>query len=310
MKKFDMTKVTRVFGKAGLSLKKHSPELLVVGGVIGGITATVMACKATTKLSAITDKAKNDLEAIHRVMKNPELVNEEYTVEDGKKDLTIVYAHTALDIAKLYGPAALVGGLSITAILTGHNIMRKRNFALAATCTAVEQAFGEYRGRVVERFGEELDRELRYNIKAKEIEEVIVNEDGTETTVKKTVNVAELDGYSIFARFFDDGCTGWDKNPEYSLMFLKQQQKEANRKLKRQGYLFINDVYDMLGIPKTIEGQTHGWIYDEKNPVGDNQIDFGIYDYHRTKNRDFVNGFERVILLDFNHDGNIMDKIW
>ena len=90
-------------------------------------------------------------------------------------------------------------------------------------------------------------------------------------------------------------------------MFLNQQQNYANDKLRRQGYLFPNDVYDMLGIPKCKEGQTHGWVYDEKNPIGDNFVDFGIYNISRRKNRDFVNGYEKVILLDFNHDGNILN---
>lgn len=235
---------------------------------------------------------------------------ETYTEEDVKNETKIVYIQTGAKIAKLYALPVGLGVVSIAAILGGHNILRKRNIALAASYTALFNDYKGYRSRVVERFGEQLDKELKYNLKTATVEETVVNEDGTEQKVKKEVRVmnepTKLENYSPFARFFDDGCTGWDPNPEYSLMFLNQQQNWANEKLKRQGYLFINDVYEMLGIPKTREGQVHGWIYDEKNPIGDNFVDFGIYDIHIEKNRDFVNGYEKVILLDFNHDGNIL----
>ena len=66
----------------------------------------------------------------------------------------------------------------------------------------------------------------------------------------------------------------------------------------------------MLGIPRTQAGQIVGWIYDEKHPIGDNKVDFGIYNTYNEANRNFVNGYERTILLDFNVDGNILDMIW
>lgn len=307
MKKFDITtKVTRGLNKAGFQLKKHSPEILIVAGVAGAVTSAVMACKATTKLNDILEESKEQVDKIHEAMEHPENLPEEYTEEDGTKDLTIVYTQTAVKLLKLYGPSIVLGGLSITAILTSNNIMRKRNIAIAAAYTAVDKSFKDYRGRVVERFGKDLDRELRYNIKKEEVEETIVDEKtGKEKTIKKTIDVANE--VSEFAKFFDDGCTGWTKDPELNLAFLLKQQAFANDKLKANGYLYLNDVYDMLGIPRTKAGQIVGWIYDEKNPIGDNYVDFGIFDSNKVKNRDFVNGYERTILLDFNVDGNILN---
>lgn len=307
MKKFDITtKVTRGLNKAGFQLKKHSPEILIVAGVAGAVTSAVMACKATTKLNDILEESKEQVDKIHEAMEHPENLPEEYTEEDGKKDLTIVYTQTAVKLLKLYGPSIVLGGLSITAILTSNNIMRKRNIAIAAAYTAVDKSFKDYRGRVVERFGKDLDRELRYNIKKEEVEETIVDEKtGKEKTIKKTIDVAN--DVSEFAKFFDDGCTGWTKDPELNLAFLLKQQAFANDKLKANGYLYLNEVYDMLGIPRTKAGQIVGWIYDEKNPIGDNYVDFGIFDSNKVKNRDFVNGYERTILLDFNVDGNILN---
>lgn len=173
-------------------------------------------------------------------------------------------------------------------------------------CTG-SKSFKEYRGRVIERFGKELDRELKYNIKAKEVEETVVSDDGTEIVEKKTIELADPNTYSPYAKFYDDGCSGWTKDPEANLMFLRMQQDAATKRLKQQGWLLLNDVYDMLGIPRTKDGMVIGWVYDEKHPVGDNFVDFGIYDTNRASNRDFVNGYERTILLDFNVDGNIYD---
>lgn len=300
--------VTRKIGKVGLIFKKHSPEIMVIGGVVGVVGSTVLACKATTKLSHILDESKENVDQIKDYVEEHGY-SEKYSEEDYKKDLTITYTQTAVKVAKIYAPAVILGTLSITSILAGHNITRKRNLALSAAYVAIDKSFKEYRSRVVERFGEKLDKELRYNIKQGDTEEIVRNDEGGEEVVKTTTEYADPNTYSEYARFFDDGCLGWTKDPELNLTFLKQQQNYANDRLKRKGYLFLNDVYEMLGIQPTKAGQIVGWIYDEKNPVGDNFVDFGIYDINRPKNRDFVNGYERVILLDFNVDGNILDMI-
>jgi hypothetical protein len=302
-----MNTISRSAHRMAFKLQKHSPEILVVAGVIGAVASAVMACKATTKLGDILDDSRDRIDSIHDVIENPDKVNGEYTQEDGNKDLAIVYTQTALKVAKVYAPAVILGGLSITAILTSNNILRKRNIALAAAYTAVDKSFKEYRGRVVERFGKELDKELRYNIKAKEVEETVADEKGNEKTVKKTVDVVDPNAISEFAKFYDDGCAGWTKDPELNMIFLRQQEAAATKRLEDCGHLFLNEVYDMLGIPHTRAGQIVGWIYDKKNPIGDNYVDFGIYDTSKEANRNFVNGYERTILLDFNVDGNILD---
>lgn len=301
-----MNGMTRTFNKFGFQLKKHSPEILMAVGVVGTVASTVMACKATLKLNDVLDESKNIIEKIHEVSEDEDM-KDKYTEDDAKKDLTITYIQTGVKVAKLYAPAVILGTLSLTAILASNNILRKRNVALAAAYATIDRSFKDYRSRVVERFGKELDKELRYNIKAKEIEETVVDENGKEKTVKKTVNVSDPNEYSDYARFFDESCAGWNKTPEYNLMFLKQQQAHANRLLQQNGYLFLNEVYEMIGLPKTKAGQVVGWVYDEKNPIGDNFVDFGIYDIYNEKARDFVNGYERSILLDFNVDGNVWE---
>ena len=302
----------RTTNKIGLILKKNSPKILMGVGIAGSVVSTVLACKATLKVKNILDEKNETIEQIHNCVED-ETVN--YNEEDKKKDLTILYAQTGVKLAKLYLPSIALGALSIASIVSGYKILNKRNVALAAAYTVVDKGFKNYRKNVVERFGEEVDRELRHNIKAKQIEEKYIDKDGNEKTRKKKVyEIAEDkkpgEGISEYAKFFDEWNTDeHSKDPEYNLMFLRKQQDYANEVLKHQGYLFLNEVYDMLGIPRTQAGQVVGWIYDENNPTGDNYVDFGIYDLHDQQKRDFVNGLERNILLDFNVDGVIYDKI-
>lgn len=299
--------LTATFSKAGLKLQKHSPEILAVVGTVGVVTSAVMACRATTKISTILDKTKDDVDMIHNAVEDPEL---DYTEHDATKDLTITYTQTGVKLVKLYAPSVAIGVISLGCLLTSNNILRKRNIALAAAYATIDKSFKEYRNRVIERFGKEVDRELKYNIVKQKIQEAITDpETGEEKTVEKEIEVTGIDGYSEYARFFDDGCKGWEKNSEMNLMFLRAQQQYANDLLHARRYLFLNDVYDMLGIPRTKAGQIVGWVYDPDRTDIDNYVDFGIYDISKPKARDFVNGYERTILLDFNVDGNILDLI-
>ena len=208
-------------------------------------------------------------------------------------------------MAKLYAPAVLLGGASLGCLLASNDILRKRNAALSAAYMTVDKSIKEYRNRLTERFGEEVEKEIRYGIKAEQIETTVVDEDGNETTVTETIKTMDPNLYSDYARFFDAASPYWQNDPEYNLMFLKAQQQYANDLLRAKGRLFLNDVYDMLGIEKTKAGQVVGWVYDRENPNGDNFVDFGIYDMSKERVRAFVNGYETNILLDFNVDGNI-----
>lgn len=306
-----MKTAASAFNKVAFKAKKHSPEILMVTGIVGAVGSAVMACKATLKVNDILDETKETVDKIHGVLESDAVDETTYSEEDSKKDLAVVYAQTGWKLVKLYAPSVIMGALSITSILASNNILRKRSVALAAAYTAIDQSFKDYRGRVVERFGEVVDRELKYNLKAEKITEKVLDEEtGKEKKVKNTIEVAQsIDGYSDYARFFDDGCDGWEKDAESNLYFLRTQQQYANDLLVARGHLFLNEVYDMLGIPRTKAGQVVGWIYDSKNPIGDNYVDFGIYDISKQEKRDFVNGYERSILLDFNVDGPIYDLI-
>lgn len=309
------TTASRAFHKAGFQLKKHSPEILVVTGVVGTVVSAVMACKATTKVDFVLEDTKKKVEIIHEgaetgtvkgYLDNGQVGMVPYTSKDAQKDLTIVYGQTALKMAKLYGPAVLVGATSIACILAGHNITRKRNLALAAAYTAVDTGFKKYRGRVVERFSEQLDKELLYDIKAQEVEEVVVNEDGTESIVKKTVEVGNpADAMSPYTfAFSKDTSSAWMPDHEKNKFFLVQQQNWMNEKLKSDGRLFLNYVLKELGLPECRMGQAVGWVYDSER--GDGYVDFGIQNMNVATNRKFTAGLENAVWLTFNVDGDIL----
>ena len=305
-------KVSRSLHKVGFKFKKHSPEILVVAGVIGTVASTVMACKATLKVNDIVDEAKETIDVIHDAVENHKHTSdgEEYTQEVADKDLAIVYVQTGWKFVKLYGPAVALGVASIACMVGSNQILRKRNVALAAAFTAVDTSFKEYRGRLIDRFGKDLDRELRFGIKAKEVEERVVDENGNETTVTKTVNVVDPNvTHDIYSIVWCEGNTGWTKNAELNKFFLIQTQNQANDKLRLQGILTLNEVYDMLGAPRTKYGQLAGWVYTEDETAGDNFVDFGIWDANNEVKANFVNCQERSVILDFNCIGNLLDYI-
>lgn len=309
-----MQTASLAFNRIGFKLQKKSPEILVAVGVCGVVVSTVMACKATTKAGAIAKSTADAIEDIHDAAKEGVTkAGESYSNDDMKKDLAITYAHAGMMYAKLYMPAAMMGASSIACIVMSHRILKKRNIALAAAYTTLDKSFKEYRGRVVERFGEQVEKELRYNIKAKEVETTVVDEKGKEKKVKETKNVAtngwDPSQYSPYARFFDENNRAWMKDPEQSRFYLKAIQAQANDRLRARGHLFLNEVYEMLRFPLTDYGQNVGWIYDLKNPKGDNFVDFGIIEVRCEADSEFGGDYVEGFILDFNTVGDVTGEL-
>ena len=302
-------KLMKTYKKVELKAIKHSPEILAGVGVVGVVGSLVLACKATTKLSDVLEESKEQLDKIKEVAADP-AYEEKYSQDDAKKDTTITYVQTAMKVTKLYAPSVILCASSLGCLLASNNILKKRNAALSAAYMTVDKSFKEYRKRVADRFGEEVEKEIRYNIKAEEITKVDENGNEVTETVKVMDGTDDPNSYSDYARFFDESCAAWQNDAEYNLTFLKAQQQYANDLLKARGRLFLNEVYRMLGIDETKAGQVVGWVYDPDNPTGDNFVDFGIYNMQRERVRAFVNGYEPNILLDFNVDGVIWNLAW
>ena len=302
-------KLMKTYKKVELKAIKHSPEILAGVGVVGVVGSLVLACKATTKLSDVLEESKEQLDKIKEVAADP-AYEEKYSQDDAKKDTTIIYVQTAMKVTKLYAPSVILCASSLGCLLASNNILKKRNAALSAAYMTVDKSFKEYRKRVADRFGEEVEKEIRYNIKAEEITKVDENGNEVTETIKVMDGTDDPNSYSDYARFFDESCAAWQNDAEYNLTFLKAQQQYANDLLKARGRLFLNEVYRMLGIDETKAGQVVGWVYNPDNPTGDNFVDFGIYNMQRERVRAFVNGYEPNILLDFNVDGVIWNLAW
>lgn len=307
MKQEIINTTTRLLSSTKYKVKKYSPEILMITGIAGTVVGTVLACKATMKVSEIIDEKNKAVEDIHTCLEDKEI---EYTENDSKKDLTIIYAQTGVKLFKLYTPAIGIMTLSFASIIAGHKVLKKRNVAIAAAYAAIDKGFKQYRKNVIEEFGEGVDQQMRFGLKSKEVKKK--GKDGK--TVKETEYYIDpegnpLDNISEYARFFDAASENFAKDPEYNMMFLRRQQDYANEMLKARGHLFLNEVYDLLDIPRSKAGQVVGWIYDKNgNTKGDNYVDFGIYRNDKGTRR-FVNGLEYNILLDFNVDGVIYDLI-
>ena len=313
-------KMTNTLVKAAFKVQKSAPGLMFGAGLAGTVAGVIFACKATLKVTEVLEKANEDLDtikdtydAVNTMKLDPDDPrNIEYEKADYQRDLAIVYTRTAGKLIKLFGPALTIIGSSVALMALSHKILSDRAAAFAAAYTAVNTSFPQYRKRLKEELGEEKDLYFAHGVKEDEIEIKEIDKNGKEKVTKKKVQIVDTEdptNHSMYAKFFDSSCKEWTKDPEYNLSYLIAQQRIANDHLKSRGHLFLNEVYDMLGIERTKIGQVVGWVYDEYNPMGDNYVDFGIHDMYSERGRAFVNGYENVILLDFNVDGDILSSL-
>lgn len=316
-----MTKATQMLSKTAFKLKKASPTIMVVGAAIGGVTAAILACKATLKAQDILAEHKTGVEKIHEAKDKVDSgaiqlsEGETYTEKDMKDDITKQYLKTGLKLAKVYAPAVGLGAASLGCMFGSHHIMTKRNATLTAAYIALEQTFNSYKNRVTDRFGERVQHELEQNIKAVEVETKKVDENGVEEVIKEYKDIAEQadDPCSLI---FDETVDTWERDADRNRNYLLLMQSAANRRLRTQGHLFLNEVLTMIGTHggqslRTPTGQIVGWIYDPNNTSLQNHVDFGITNYvpNNEALNSFIRGEERSVIMHFNCDGVIIDKI-
>lgn len=284
---------------------KKSPEILMIIGGVSIIGGVILAATATLKVDQALEETKETILKIHETVDN-ELV--EYDEKDSKKDLMVVYLRAGLNMAKLYAPALLFTSAGIICMLSANNILRKRNAALAASYTALVTSFSKYRQRVSDKYGVQAEHDIRFNVVTDKISETIIDAKGKEKTVDTEVKVATLDGFGDFAVAFNKyTSTDWKQNSEYRDMFLNSQEAYVNDLLRINHRLFLNDVYQALGMQITKAGQLCGWIYDKDNPVGDNKVEFKRIEDYYIKMPD--GSLEKSVIIDFNCDGAIIDYI-
>lgn len=301
--KINTKTLRKSFKKAQLTVRKHSPEILMVAGVIGTVAGAVMACKETLELEDVLDECKQE----KMELEEQYAMCEEYSEDALKKDQVKLTIKQAVKIVKLYAPSVIMEVTSIGVIFASNDIMRKRNASMAAAYATLNSMYKRYRQNVIESYGEEVDKDMRFGVKHEKVTEI--DEDGNK--VKIDARIVDLDNTALaisdYSRFFQMGCKGFDASSgRYNLLYLKGIQAMFNNKLIADGYVMLNDVYRELGFDTIPEGWSIGWVYDETNPIGDNYIDFGLYEA-RNKNQRAVNDWEPVILMDFNVDGNLYE---
>ena len=303
------TSAARFAGKAEFTIKKNSPEILLGAGIVGFVGTIVLACRATCRADEVLEFHRRKIKDIEDAKEIADADPEgemSYDIELYRQDKAIRYLKTTGSLAKLYAPTVAVGALSLACILTSRNIMQKRYLGVLAAYNGLSAAFEEYRKRVRDEYGEGLDKHFRYGTTYEELP--VYDENGKKTKEKEQVEKTET-GMVMqtddSCRFFDSSNPNWDKNPAFSMMWLRGQQNILNDILHTRGHVFLNEVYDALGFPHTPQGAVLGWIDGE----GDNCIDFGLYDQNKENVRRFVNGVDNVIMLEFNHDGVIWDRI-
>ena len=288
-------------GKASLMFIRKKPEIALAAGLACGAAAIIFAGKETLSAQKIVEEHKKNLDTIHEAA--DVATEEEYTDKQLGKDLAVAYGQTTVKLVKNYIPAIGFAAASAGLILYSHRVMVGRNMALAAAYATVDKSFRDYRSRVKEELGEDIDRHLRFDTATETVDREVIDKKGKKklvaTEVERPRNLSE------YAKFFDSSNPNWDKNPEFNLYFLKRREQIATDKLRAKGFLFLNEVYELLDIPATIAGQSIGWLRDDSHPEL-SFVDFGIFNPRSEANRRFVNGYEDCILLDFNVYGDIL----
>lgn len=295
------TALISTVGKVTFWGREHSPELLLAMGGLSMIGSVITACRGTLKFQKVIEKHNERLDKLKLIEeKQANGTAGENADIDVKQYRKSVYLDTIWQGAKCYGPTLLlmIGGFAC--FMASNGIIKGRYISMAAAYAGVLKDKEHLEEEIVKEFGEDKLSELKGEKASSDIFETA--EDG---------EVKEVEGekvtYSTYAKFFDESNPNWEKNPESNRTFLQIKQNWANHRLQTRGYLFLNEVYEMLEMEKTQAGQIMGWVY-YKDPAkakemgSANFVDFGIFNKDSVAARNFVNGTERSILLDFNVD--------
>jgi hypothetical protein len=277
-----------------LQLQANAPQILFVAGLAGTVTTVVLSSRATLKAAPIMEKLREEREDLEKFRADDAVTDKDYQTV-----VAVQYKTATKDLVKLYAPSVIIGVASVAALTKSHTILVNRNNALTITVAGLHKMITDYRARVVAELGSQKDLEFVHGTVDREME---VSDKNGKAKVK-TVKVLDPDGATPYSLFFDAKYHDWEKSPGYNINFLQNQQAYANRQLITKGHVFLNDVFDLLKIPRTEAGQTVGWLY--KTEEGrDNVVDFGF-----NQHPDFLNGYETDVWLDFNVDGPIAHLI-
>lgn len=302
--KFNLpTAITSRLGHTGLIAQKHSPQFLFYGGLVLAAGTVVTACRGTLKLESVLDEISQSREDIARANEqNPG----RYSEKEISRLNTYVTGRGIAKIAKLYIPSVALGVAAVACLTSSHNQLMRRNAGLSAALVATERALDRYRDRVRDHVGE--DKELAIWRDEREESVPVLDDEGRET--KSKVKIKTGGGYSQYARLWgQDTSNEWDPEATYNLAKLRSVQELCTMILNSRGHIFLNEVFDELGLDRTPAGAVVGWLAP-KYGGKDGFVDLGVLrPGHEPEWLDFARGRENHILLDFNVDGEIWRNI-
>lgn len=276
-----------------LFTKHHSPKILFVVGAVGFVGTVVLAVRATMQMDEILENHEKTL--------RDNMFTEEKAQEKFEREQKI---KTAVKIVRAYTPAIGVGILSIGALAGGQIILTKRNGALMAAYVGLDRAYREYRQRIADEYGVETERKFAIGA-----EEIAVEEKTADGKIKTTSALAIDSKHerSPYTEVFDERSRFFTKEPGGNANILLMKQNWANDKLRAQGHLYLNEVLDLLGLPRTEAGTVVGWVWrrDNEPKTGDNYVSFGVFDGDPEWVEALLDGVEKYAVLDFNVDGPI-----
>lgn len=301
----------------GRKVVMNAPKILFATGVVTTVGAVGASIVGGIKAADVIDEAHDKIQEIHETP-----YEEGHSNKAENKELLKVYAKTGVEMAKIFWPTIVLTTVAIGCFTKSTIILNQRNAALVAAYNGLDKAFKLYRGRVIDAEGEEKDRE--YYLGAREVIEEIVDEETGEVTTKihEELPWEDMNGdpYTII---LDERSSVWSRNPDSTLHNLKLVQELAEHKLRTQGSLFLNEVREMLDVPRTKSGAALGWVLEEDKEKRrtSNYIDLGVFyknvangtyvdEYdrgYRTKVDEILDGGANPIVLHVNPDGIVYD---
>lgn len=314
MKNNMLATISQKMNMAGLQIQKHSPEILFVCGVLsfaGTIAATYMAASHAEE---ILEKHKERLAEAEKAKQVTEEEPEQYEYDEDLylEDRRNAHLKMAVDFGKTFAPVAGLSALSLCCFFSAVRILNNRYTGAVAAFNAVTGAFATYRKRVIDEHGEIWDRHYMYGTELEAVDVTDVDENGKKHKHKEVVehgapNKELAMSMDATCRFLDSSNKEvWDPNPSICMMNLRTAQNFLTDRLNDKGHLFLNEVYEYLGFPQTPEGALLGWISKDRNAYVD--LGFGNADRDQFI-RDFINGYNDSLMLKFNYDGIIWDRI-
>ena len=300
-------KLVRAAHKAAFQLAKKSPEICVIFGGAAVVAGFILIAKAAPRAAETTKGFHVVLDELKREAEEKELSRKE--VQKLVRQETLQYGW---EMTKIAGPAVGLELLGLASIGFGFGILKKRSLQYLAAYNAVSAGFRKYRDRVIAEQGEDADLYFLTGAKKHKVIETVENPDGTVSQVETEDLILE-DGTDttegvVYGRFFDEfnnPGNNWTKDPLINASFLNNMEILANSLLETRGFLYLNEVYQMIGYEPTWYGGIVGWLRNgtlNGIPVA-GKVDFRVREIHETRPR------ERSYFLDFNCDGVITDHL-